>query len=102
LSAHLLTPETATSTHYFWAFRCRADSPDEVASARAIGVTAFEREDAPVIEAQQANLQGDGGDALDRGLLASDSAAIRARRVLHDLVRRDAAPATRKAGSVRF
>jgi vanillate O-demethylase monooxygenase subunit len=86
LSAHLLTPETATSTHYFWAFRCAADSPEELASARALGVAAFANEDAPVIEAQQANLGAGDLRALDRGLLASDAAAIRARRVLAHLL----------------
>jgi vanillate O-demethylase monooxygenase subunit len=86
LSAHLLTPETATSTHYFWAFRCAADSPEEAASARALGVAAFANEDAPMIESQQANLDPAECSLLDRGLLASDAAAIRARRVIAQLL----------------
>jgi len=94
VSAHLLTPETATSTHYFWAFRCAADSPEEVASARALGVAAFANEDAPMIESQQANIGPADSLLLDRGLLAADAAAIRARRVIHELLqRRDAEPA---------
>jgi vanillate O-demethylase monooxygenase subunit len=93
LSAHLLTPETATSTHYFWAFRCAADSSEEFAAARALGARAFELEDAPVIEAQQANLRAADIAALDRGMFASDAAAVRARRVLERLLFESGAPA---------
>jgi phenylpropionate dioxygenase-like ring-hydroxylating dioxygenase large terminal subunit len=89
LSAHLLTPETHTSTHYFWAFRCETDSPEEIAAARALGIGVFAKEDAPVIECQQANLGPGDLAELERGLLASDSAAIRARRVLARLLARE-------------
>ena len=100
---HLLTPETATTTHYFWSFRCAAGSDDEVEQARAVGIQAFQNEDRPIIEAQQANL-GDGDSAqLGRGMLNADAAAIRARRVLQErlaLQTADSIPVLRAKESV--
>ena len=88
---HLLTPETATSTHYFWAFRCAPGSDNEVEETRAVGVQAFLNEDRPIIEAQQENIGLADVALLSRGMLNADAAAIRARRVLHDRLERQVA-----------
>ena len=85
---HLLTPETATTTHYFWSFRCPAGLDDEVEAARAIGIQAFQNEDRPIIEAQQANMGDAELAALGRGMLNADAAAIRARKVIRDRLAR--------------
>jgi phenylpropionate dioxygenase-like ring-hydroxylating dioxygenase large terminal subunit len=90
---HILTPETMTTTHYFWSFRCAAGSDDEVEAARAVGIQAFQNEDRPIIEAQQANLVGTDWDRLGRGMLNADAAAIRARKVLHERLSRQVEPA---------
>ncbi len=81
---HLLTPETATTTHYFWSFRCAAGSDEEVEAARAIGIQAFQNEDRPIIEAQQANIGDVESLTLGRGMLNADAAAIRARKILRE------------------
>ena len=85
---HLLTPETATTTHYFWSFRCAAGSDDEVEVARAIGIQAFQNEDRPIIEAQQANIGEVEFATLERGMLNADAAAIRARKVVQERLAR--------------
>lgn len=78
-SAHILTPETETTTHYFWAF-ARNFAIDDPAVTEAIihfGGIAFGQEDKPMIEAAQTTLSrttarllnftiGDRGSALVR------------------------------------
>ena len=94
---HLLTPETATSTHYFWSFRCAPGTDDEVEAAQAIGIQAFQNEDRPIIEAQQANIGAVDDVALERGMLNADAAAVRARRVMHKLLARQSPSEQRSA-----
>lgn len=90
---HIMTPETETSTHYFWAnsrnYRC-----DDAGLTQAIQAgleAAFENEDKPMLAAQQAMM----GDAefwsLNPVLLAGDAGGVRARRVLARLVADEAA-----------
>ena len=83
-SAHLLTPETATTTHYFWSFMRNTGRDDAALDARirALGVQAFAGEDKPVIEAQQDNLRGADIMAMNPVLLAPDAAGTRARRII--------------------
>jgi vanillate O-demethylase monooxygenase subunit len=82
-SAHIVTPESARSTHYFY-FNTREYRVDDAEYNRqfAAGLRqAFTTEDKPMIEAQQRRL-GD-ADLFDKKpvLLASDAASTRARRV---------------------
>jgi len=87
-SAHIVTPESARMTHYFY-FNTReyrtgdADYNDHFAAGLR---HAFTTEDKPMIEAQQRRL-GD-ADLFDRApvLLASDAASTRARRVFARLL----------------
>jgi vanillate O-demethylase monooxygenase subunit len=87
-NAHIVTPETARSTHYFY-FNTRDFRVDDAEYNRkmADGLRhAFTTEDKPMIEAQQRRL-GD-ADLFDRApvLLATDQASTRARRVHARLV----------------
>jgi vanillate O-demethylase monooxygenase subunit len=85
---HLLTPENERSTHYFFtAVRFGVTTTDEklnrdlqkkVAEMRRF---AFEEQDAPVIEAQQRNIEGANRE-LDPVMLAIDVGPVRYKRIL--------------------
>jgi vanillate O-demethylase monooxygenase subunit len=99
-SAHIVTPETARSTHYFY-FNTREFRVDDAEYNRqfAEGLRhAFTTEDKPMIEAQQRRL-GD-ADLFDRKpvLLASDAASTRARRVYAKLLAAECADAPASQG----
>lgn len=85
---HLMTPETETTTHYFWAQGRNWGEPspemDEVrlASLRK----AFDTQDKPMIEAVQKNMGTTDLDFLKPVMLATDAGPVRARRVLKGLV----------------
>ena len=93
-SAHILTPETERSTHYFYAV-ARNFSQDDAAldeTVRATFVRAFAGEDRPVIEAiQRAALDPqDGFRVVD--FTPGDAAARRVRRTLERMT--EASPAS--------
>ena len=83
-SAHLFTPETSTTTHYFFDNSRDFLVGDKQVDEGMLGVLrkAFGEEDIPMIEAQQKVL-GD-ADLMDRQplLLVNDRAAVMARRKL--------------------
>jgi vanillate O-demethylase monooxygenase subunit len=83
-SAHWLTPETDTTTHYFWAAaRDRHVGNAEVSEQMAAGIgAAFAKEDEPMIEACQRNMGTTDLMSLKPLLLPTDGAAVRARRLL--------------------
>jgi phenylpropionate dioxygenase-like ring-hydroxylating dioxygenase large terminal subunit len=86
--AHLLTPETETSTHYFWGVtrnRHRDDRNADLA-IRTIIETAFGAEDGPMMESVQDNMQGRDFDAMKPVFLETDAAAGHARAVLKRLL----------------
>jgi phenylpropionate dioxygenase-like ring-hydroxylating dioxygenase large terminal subunit len=101
-NAHIMTPETATSTHYFYcnSRSYRTDDADyNSAFAANLGV-AFQTEDKPMIEDQQRRMGGI--DLLDSrpALLPIDMAAVRARRIYRRLVDAesgDISPASQKS-----
>ena len=77
--AHILTPETERTTHYFWATARDFDLHNEALSARIFEIVgrAFSQEDKPIIEATQRNMErtgagftnftkGDAGSAMVR------------------------------------
>jgi vanillate O-demethylase monooxygenase subunit len=90
---HWFTPETETSTHYFFGLSFPkilgehfAQAVDEhVAQLRV----PFELEDKPIIESQQRNIGSD--DFFDKKpiALSVDSAGVRARRILEKLIREE-------------
>jgi phenylpropionate dioxygenase-like ring-hydroxylating dioxygenase large terminal subunit len=90
---HVMTPETATSTHYFWA-NCRNYRRDDQALTQAIQAgfeAAFENEDKPMIAAQAAMMGDDDFWSLNPVLLAGDAGGVRARRLLAKLIADEAA-----------
>lgn len=87
-NAHIMTPETATSTHYFYC-NSRNYKMDDAAynAAMTAGLAvAFGCEDKPMIEAQQLRIGT--ADLLDcqPALLAIDNASTRARRIFKRLI----------------
>ncbi|MDR3096683.1 MAG: aromatic ring-hydroxylating dioxygenase subunit alpha [Paraburkholderia sp.] len=89
-SAHWLTPETARTTHYFFAFglpTAMGDAGRELVRYAVEGLMRpFEREDLPMLEAQQARIgDTDFWDARP-ALLPIDRGAIRARRIMEGLI----------------
>lgn len=101
IGTHLFTPETQTSTHYFYCHvrNFKVDDPATDESVRQWQMQAFHREDAPMIEAQQRSL-GQVTDLLSLKpiLLASDAGAIRIRRVLAARIERESATREANAG----
>lgn len=89
-SAHFLTPETATSTHYFWVTgRNKRIDDDQVSEMLRKGVgQVFETQDGPMVEAEQ-QAMGSDTDFLSHNplILKADAAGIRARRILKRLIR---------------
>lgn len=86
---HIVTPETATTTHYFFASTRNfgqhdAALNDKIAQTR---LRVFSTEDNPMIEAQQALLGGDDLLGMQPLLLPIDSGMVQARRILGALIR---------------
>ncbi|CAM5208286.1 Vanillate O-demethylase monooxygenase subunit OS=Castellaniella defragrans OX=75697 GN=HNR28_001896 PE=4 SV=1 [Castellaniella defragrans] len=79
---HLLTPETESSTHYFWAVvrNFRVDDEALTESLRVGNARTFD-EDKAIVEAQQRRI-AQTGTSVPRVALALDQAPIRARRML--------------------
>jgi vanillate O-demethylase monooxygenase subunit len=103
-SAHLLTPETETSTHYFWMVgRNRRQEDEGLGQAIHDGIArAFTTEDEPMVSRVAENMDGEDFWSLRPMILPGDRAAIRARRLLAQLIRRESNPEegaeTRQAG----
>ena len=91
--AHLLTPETEHTSHLFWKWARDFRIDDTELSARLQDnlQSAFENEDEVMIEAQARHMAGRTLEQMKPVLLATDSAALRARRVLQQLVAGQAA-----------
>lgn len=86
--AHILTPETDGTTHYFWACTRAAEEIDPAMDevVRQMLLQAFNDEDKPIIEASFTNLDGEGFRDQPPVSLGIDSAGIRARRRIQALV----------------
>ena len=93
-SAHLLTPETEYSTHYFWtAGRNRLQDEEALDKILYDAVMeVFTTQDGPMIEAQQ-RAMGESTDFLSHNpvILKADAAGIRARRMMNKLIREEQA-----------
>jgi len=90
-AAHLITPESDGSCHYFWimARNFRLGDAAFADSMQQAIQKAFETEDEPMIEAQYRNLKGKSFDELKPTLLPSDGATVRARRMLQRLLQQE-------------
>lgn len=88
--AHLFTPISEGKTHYFYSFSMpKALGPwaEEAAQRNVAGLREpFLREDKPMVEAQQRALAGRSFWDLKPVLLEVDAPAVRARRVLEQLL----------------
>jgi vanillate O-demethylase monooxygenase subunit len=85
---HFLTPETPTSTHYFWSVSRAFKIDDEAVDhgiEQAVQV-AFVGEDVPIIESVERLMGGKSFEEMRPVLLTADAGALRARRVLRKLI----------------
>jgi phenylpropionate dioxygenase-like ring-hydroxylating dioxygenase large terminal subunit len=86
--AHILTPESAHSTHYFWGsardFALESEETDR--QIRTAIEFAFGQEDKPMIEDVERNMGGHSFEEMKPLLLPFDKGAIFARRMLADLM----------------
>jgi vanillate O-demethylase monooxygenase subunit len=90
---NIITPETESTTHYFWA-TCRTfDLQNEQLTAmfREGARNAFENEDRPMLEAQQALIGSTDLMTLKPVLLVNDAGSVRVRRMLQRLMDEEAA-----------
>lgn len=91
-SAHLLTPETETTTHYFWTVgrdrKVEDTALDELILTSLTNI--FSTQDGPMI-AQQQEAMGSETDLFAHRpvVLSTDAAAVRARRILQKLIRQE-------------
>ena len=91
--SHFFTPETETTSHYWFAVAQDRD----VAPEKRLDISAelsrlkapFAEEDAPMLRAQQAALAGQDFWKARPMILKSDAAAVRARRLLSKLMREE-------------
>ena len=99
INAHILTPETATTTHYFFAATRNYAMDDEALNQRIAETRAhiFATEDKPMIEEVQRRMGDRDFWDLKPLLLSVDEASVRVRRRLDKLIaaERDAEPAGR-------
>jgi vanillate O-demethylase monooxygenase subunit len=81
---HLFTPETESSTHYFYVGSLPRSTADEQTADRFYTAlsTAFLNEDKPMIDAQAKMIGAADIMSLKPALLAPDKAAVLARRML--------------------
>jgi phenylpropionate dioxygenase-like ring-hydroxylating dioxygenase large terminal subunit len=90
---HFFTPETETSTHYFYSIAYPRSMGPEAAVLVEKGVAAlatpFQLEDLPMLEAQQRVIGERDLMDLRPVLLESDGGSVRARRVLARLIKQE-------------
>ncbi|VVE90550.1 aromatic ring-hydroxylating dioxygenase subunit alpha [Pandoraea bronchicola] len=87
-SAHILTPETERTTHYFWAVARNFKQEDEgltLAINEAFQQT-FTGEDKPIIEAIQRQFDIEGNDVPVANFTIGDGGGVRAKRMLAKLI----------------
>ncbi len=88
-SNHLLTPETATTTHYFFSFARNFGLDDEALSQLLYeGSRETFLEDSELLEAQQRNL--DAGSIAGLHNIRADAAQLQARKMLDSLIAAEA------------
>jgi phenylpropionate dioxygenase-like ring-hydroxylating dioxygenase large terminal subunit len=85
---HVITPETATTSHYFWTIWRTYDLENAAMTEHATqaALFAFQQQDKPVIEAQQSRLGDQDFWAMKPVVLPTDAAAVLVRRQLAKLI----------------
>jgi len=96
-NAHIVTPETESTTHYFFWLTRRFQVDDEEINSRrqAIMYNAFSNQDKPMLSEQQRAMGTDDLFGLGPVLLPGDAGAVRARRKLEQRIRDERAAASR-------
>ena len=91
--AHILTPASATTTHYFWATARHhdLDSDETDAFLRTLFAHAFDEEDKPIIKAAYDNLEGEDFWAARPLSLGVDAGGARARRKIERMLKLESA-----------
>jgi len=86
--AHIITPESDETSHYFWATTRSQDHAHEEADAmvRSLMEQAFNVEDKPIIEASYANLDGMDFWEARPTFLGIDAGGTRARRLMQQRI----------------
>jgi vanillate O-demethylase monooxygenase subunit len=90
-AVHVMTPATQSSTHYFYS-NTRSFATDNVAVTENIAKAlrfAFEQQDKPMIEGQQARIGSADLVSLHPALQRSDGPSTQARRIFTRLVREE-------------
>lgn len=89
--AHILTPETEGSTHYFWVFARDTMLDDQALSEKIrTGIdSVFRLEDDPMVTACASRMGGADLMDLKPVMLPTDASAVRARRVLAALIEKE-------------
>lgn len=87
-TAHVMTPETDATTHYFFCHTSDSLTADPRLAPQIEGIllNAFRLQDAPMLEAQQANIGGSDLLALLPALLPIDAGSVAVRRKLSELL----------------
>lgn len=95
VTAHLFTPETDRTTHYWFAATVpKTNDPrgERMAAASVAYLRGpFENEDAPMLEAQEANIGERDLSSVKWGWLPGDAAGVHARRILREKIEAEAA-----------
>jgi vanillate O-demethylase monooxygenase subunit len=91
LGIHLLTPESESSTHYFFAAvrNHGLDDSDLDRDSYAWFQAGLTEQDNPMLEAVQRMMDGRTLEELRPVLLSSDGPAMRARKILRELIREE-------------
>ncbi|WAB92974.1 aromatic ring-hydroxylating dioxygenase subunit alpha [Pseudomonas citronellolis] len=88
-AAHLITPETEHTTHYFWGSGVEESNPLSNEDVVAVLSQAFDEEDKPMIEATYARMAGASFWDLNPVLLPHDVGAVRVRRLLAERIAKE-------------
>lgn len=98
---HLLTPQSLTSTHYFYAAvrNYRLGDPEADEASRAFQRLVFEEQDRPMLEAVQQMMGTTDFASLHPALVSGDQPAMRIRATMRRLVRRERAASRSQAAS---
>lgn len=91
--AHVFTPETAATTHYWFAIAFPKKMGEEGRRLAEENIQwlrqPFTTEDMPMLQAQQELIGDQDFWALKPILLASDGGAVRARRILEKMIKQE-------------
>lgn len=92
-NAHLITPESEQSTHYFWIHtrEAKAGDPQVDAATRTMLSNAFLNEDEPMMRACQEYMDGQEFFSLKPLYLDTDAAGTRCRRIMERIVEEEQA-----------